>query len=85
MISFVTKYNILTEVQNGIRKKKSTETASQTFIENIQQSMDRRLYVIGLFSDLSKAYNVIDHNILLHKWNLYGIIERLLIHSLHLI
>jgi hypothetical protein len=43
MVSSVTKYNILTEVQNGFRKNKSTETASQTFIENIQEAMDRRV------------------------------------------
>ena len=63
LISFVTKYAILTEVQNGFRKNKSTETASQTFIESIQEAMDRRLHVIGIFFDLTKAYNVIDYNI----------------------
>jgi hypothetical protein len=35
LISFVTKHTILTDVQNGFRKNKSTETASQTFIESI--------------------------------------------------
>jgi hypothetical protein len=60
MISFVTKYNILTKFQNGFRKNRSTETASQTFIEKIQEAMDRRLYVVGIFFDLTKAYDVID-------------------------
>jgi hypothetical protein len=73
MISFVTKYNILTEVQNGFRKNKSTETASQTFTEKMREAMHRRLYVTGIFFDLTKAYNVIDHNILLDKLNYYGI------------
>ena len=36
--SFINKHNILSEAQNGLRKMKSTGTASQTFIENIQQA-----------------------------------------------
>jgi hypothetical protein len=50
--------NVLTEAQNGFRKEKSTATASQTFIESIQEALDRGLHVIGLFFDLSKAYDV---------------------------
>jgi hypothetical protein len=49
LISFVTKYTKLTEVQNAFMKNKSTETASQTFIERIQEAMYRRLHVIGIF------------------------------------
>jgi hypothetical protein len=45
-ISFVTKYNVLTEVQNGFRKTKLAETASQTFTENIKEAMDRRLFML---------------------------------------
>jgi hypothetical protein len=72
MIAFVSKYNLLTEVQNGFRKNKLTETVSQTFIEKVQEAIDKRLYVIGIFFDLTKAYDMIDHNILLEKLNNYG-------------
>jgi len=41
--------------------------ASQIFIENVQESMDKQLYVLGLFFDLTKAYDVIIHEILLNK------------------
>jgi hypothetical protein len=41
MIAFLSKYNLLTEVQNCFRKNKSTETASQTFIEKVQEAMDK--------------------------------------------
>jgi hypothetical protein len=71
IIAFESKYNLLTEVQNGFRKNKSIETASQTFIEKTQEAMDKRLYVIGIFFDLTKAYDMIDHNILLEKLNHY--------------
>jgi alpha-D-ribose 1-methylphosphonate 5-triphosphate synthase subunit PhnL len=72
-ISFVTKYTILTEVQNGFRKNKLTETASQNFIETIQEAMDRWLHVIGIFFDWTKVYDVSDHKVLLDKLNYYGI------------
>jgi hypothetical protein len=49
------------------------ERASQTFIENIQEAMDKGLHAIGLFFDLTKAYDVINHDILLDKLNSYGI------------
>jgi hypothetical protein len=73
LISLVTKTNILMEAQNGFREKKSTETANQSFLESIQEAVDRGLHVIGIFVDLTKAYNVINHNILIDKLNLYGI------------
>jgi hypothetical protein len=57
--------------RNLIRKNKSTETASQTFIEKVQEAMDKRLFVIGIFFNLTKAYDMIDHNILLEELNHY--------------
>jgi retron-type reverse transcriptase len=57
----------------GFRKNKSTDIANQTFIESIQDALDRGLHAIGLFFDLSKAYDVINHNVLLDKLNAYGI------------
>jgi hypothetical protein len=38
--------------------------ASQIFIENIQEFMDKQLYILGLFFDLTKAYGIINHEIL---------------------
>jgi hypothetical protein len=48
---------------------------SQIFIENIQESIDKQLYVLGSFFDLTKAYDVINHEILLTKLEYYGIRE----------
>jgi hypothetical protein len=47
--SFVYKHNILSEAQDGLRKMKSTETASHTFIESTQQAIDQCLHVVGYF------------------------------------
>jgi hypothetical protein len=73
LISFVVKNNILNGTQNGFRENKSTDTASQTFIESIQEALDKGLHATGLFFDLSKAYDVINHDLLLDKLNSYGI------------
>ena len=70
---FINKHNILTYAQHGVRDNKSTETANQIFIENIQESLDKQLHILGLFFDLTKAYDVINHEILLNKLEYYRI------------
>jgi hypothetical protein len=46
---------ILADEQSGFRDNESTETACHTFIENIQQGLDKNLHVVGIFLDLPKA------------------------------
>jgi hypothetical protein len=75
LIPFLIQNDLLTEAQNGFRKNKSTDTVSQSFIESIQEASDRGLHAIGVFFYLSKAYDVIDHDILLDKLDSYGIRE----------
>jgi hypothetical protein len=69
----IKQYNILTDIQHGFRENKSTQSASQSFIEYIEEAMDKRLYVAGIFLDLTKAYDVLNHDILLDKLNYYSI------------
>jgi len=73
LISFVNKHNILSEAQNGFRKMKTTETANQTFIQSIQDSMDQCLHVTGILLDLTKAYDILNYNTLFDNLNSYGI------------
>ena len=77
LLSFLTKFNILTEEQNGFRHNRSTETACHTFIEDVQRALDKNLHVAGIFLDLTKAYYVINHEILLDKLESYGIRDNL--------
>ena len=44
-----------------------------TLIENICESIDKMKYVMGIFIDLKKDFDTIDHNILLNKLYHYGI------------
>ena len=73
LISFLKKFNIITDEQNGFRDNKSTETACHTFTENIQKALGNNLHVVGIFLDLTKAYDVINHDILFYKLESYGV------------
>jgi len=70
---FFKKFGITADEQNGLRDDKSTETACHTFIENIQQALDKNLHVVGIFLDLTKVYDVTNHDILLYKLEYYGV------------
>ena len=67
IISFLYKNKIFTKAQNGFRKGKCIETAVQPFIGMIQKALDRRVHTIGIFIDLTKAYDVLNHKLLLEK------------------
>ena len=70
LISFV--YELLTGEQLGFRDDKSTELASHTFIEYMQEALDNQAHVIGIFLDLTKAYDVLNLRILWDKLESYG-------------
>jgi len=73
IISFLYENKIFTEAQNGFRKGKCIETAVQSFIERIQKALDKRVHTIGIFIDLTRAYDVLNHKLLLEKLSSYGI------------
>ena len=41
---------------------------------NVQSALDNNKFACGIFIDLEKAFDTVDHNILLSKLNYYGII-----------
>ena len=59
--------------QYGFRKEHSTELAVLELIDRITQLLDKGTTPINVYFDLSKAFDTLDHNILLHKLKYYGI------------
>ena len=65
--SFIGKHNILCENQYGFREKHSTYMALLNIIDNITEQLDNKSFSLGIFIDLSKAFDTIDHELLLKK------------------
>ena len=73
LYNFLTEHNILAMNQFGFRKNYSTFLALMDLVDNISKHIDEGNYSIGIFLDLSKAFDTIDHTILLDKLCRYGI------------
>ena len=56
----------------GLGKKHSTEHAALELVDRISQELDKGSTPLNIFIDLSKAFDTLDHKILLHKLNHYG-------------
>ena len=64
---------ILVNEQMGFRDKLSTDTAIYALLNTVLSSLDSKNYVGGLFCDLEKAFDCVNHDILLAKMKFYGI------------
>ena len=71
--NYMNDNSLLFRKQFGFRKAHSTDYALIELINKIYDSFNQNRYTLGVFIDLSKAFDNVDHNILIDKLNLYGI------------
>ena len=65
--------NLTYSLQFGFRQKYSTTHALINLTESIRKTLDEGSFVCGIFVDFQKAFDTVDHKILLHKLKYYGI------------
>ena len=73
LISFIDNENIVYKSQFGFRKSHSTNHAIISLVENVNQALDSGKVLVGVFLDLKKAFDTVDHKILIDKLFKYGI------------
>ena len=73
LYSFMTSMNVIYDNQFGFRKNHSTSHAINYSIDKILKEIEKKKHIIGIFIDLSKAFDTIDHKKLLIKLEHYGI------------
>lgn len=73
LMNYLTKYNIINDNQNGFQKGKSTSLAAFNLVNSILPDIDKGKFVSAVFLDMSKAFDYVSHERLLHKCNIYGI------------
>jgi len=65
--------SVLVEEQFGFREKSSTDLATYALLNTVLSSLDKKQFVGGIFCDLQKAFDCVNHNILLTKLEFYGV------------
>ena len=71
--SYCEKNGIFFSSQYGFRDNCSTQHAILDILNKIQSKIDAKLFSCGIFIDLKKPLGTVDHSILLHKLNHYGV------------
>ena len=73
VVDFLDDNNIFYQYQFGFRKHHSTSHAIITLVERVTKALDTGKYIVGVFLDLKKAFDTVDHSILQKKirkiWN----------------
>ena len=73
LYTFLSKHNCIYELQFGFRNGHSTNHALLDLTEDIRNAVDNNIFDVGIFIDLQKAFDTVDHNIFLKKFDYYDI------------
>ena len=73
LTDFLNNNNIITECQYGFKNNHSTVHAVLDATNFISSALDKNKFVMGIFVDLKKAFDTVDHTILIEKLEHYGL------------
>ena len=73
LYDFIESSDKFYDKQFGFRKKYSTNHALLSIVEGIRDKLDNKTFVCGVFIDLEKAFDTVNHQILLKKMEHYGV------------
>ena len=73
LYDFVTQYNLIDPNQYGFRKFHSTDFAIIQLYDTIIEALSKKEHCVGVFKDLSKAFDTINHLIMTNKLENYGV------------
>ena len=65
-MGFLNDQKVLYKKQFRFQKTFSTAHAVISLIENIEKVIENKMFACGFFANLQKAFDTVDHNILLH-------------------
>ena len=73
LYDYLIEHDLLYQSQYGFRRFHSTELAALELTDRIRQQIDQKKVPFSVFLDLSKAFDTLNHDILLTKLHYYGI------------
>ena len=76
LYKYLKENNILYEKQFGFQSRYSTNDAIVQLVDKIFDSFEKEQFILGVFIDLPKAFDIVDHSILLKKLKFYGITDK---------
>lgn len=72
MISFCEEFQLLSDAQHGFRTGRSTITLLEDFADGVNEAIDGNNIALRFIIDLEKAFDTIDHSIIINKLSLIG-------------
>ena len=76
LYQYLREHNILSPFQCGFRKCHSTEFAALSLADTIRRNMDQGMLTGAVFIDFRKAYDSVNHDLLLQKLSYMGVLDK---------